>query len=377
VSISDTGIGIPEDKLSQLFDSFSQVDASNTRKYGGTGLGLSIAKKLSELMGGSIAVSSELGKGSCFSFDITLRKSQESQAVIPDVDLKNVNMLIVDDNSTNREVLRGQLTHWGAKVTEAINGVDALSLCEKQMTKTPFDIAIIDMQMPEMDGADLGKRFRSNSTYDNMKMVMMTSISNRGDADLFAKIGFNAYFPKPATTTDLFYALSILTTGGEVETQATPLVTSHYVKSLKNNEAEKTTKDIWPNDTRILLVEDNRVNQLVAKGILKNLGLAIDIAANGLEAINSLKKALKLKPYTLVLMDCQMPEMDGYEATRQIRLGNAESSNTGIPIIAMTANAMQGDKEKCFEAGMSDYLAKPISPEKIKNMLTKWLVEIN
>lgn len=373
-SVEDTGIGIPEDKIALLFDSFSQVDASTTRKYGGTGLGLAIAKKLSELMGGSIKVSSEEGKGSCFEFNVLVEQSQESELVVPKVDMKSLRLLVVDDNATNREVLRGQLEHWGAAVEEADSGDAALKLCTslvEQKEKPFFDIAFLDMQMPEMDGAELSQHLKADSRFEQMKLVMMTSMSNRGDAKYFAELGFSAYFPKPATTSDLFDALSVVAGGGEVLQQAEPLVTHHYLQTLSYNE--KVSPGGWPHNTRILLVEDNRVNQMVAKGILKDLDLELDIAANGIEALDSLKVAPDDAPYTLVLMDCQMPEMDGYETSQNIRAGNAGERYRQIPIIAMTANAMQGDREKCIDAGMNDYLSKPINSERIHAKLTEWI----
>ncbi|MBE9526699.1 MAG: response regulator [Proteobacteria bacterium] len=383
--ISDTGIGIPKDKLEKLFDSFSQVDASTTRKYGGTGLGLSIAKTLCELMNGEVKVSSEEGIGSCFEFTILMDQSEQSELVMPQIDISTLNLLVVDDNRVNREVLKGQLEHWGAKVQEADSGKSTLALCQSLIDKQQdlFDIAFLDMQMPEMDGAELAKQLQSNPQFKKIKLVMMTSMLFRGDAHYFVDLGFSAYFPKPATTSDLFDALSIITDGGEALDMAEPLLTHHYTKSLHENApTNKNNKNLdkiensqpqWPLNSRILLVEDNRVNQLVAKGILKKMGLSTDIAANGLEALESLRQAEDDSPYHVVLMDCQMPEMDGYEASRQIRAAKAGSHNQEIPIIAMTANAMQGDREKCLDSGMSDYLSKPIDKLSLSKKLQKWL----
>ena len=378
-TVSDSGIGIPVDKQDQLFDSFSQVDASTTRKYGGTGLGLAICKKLCELMDGDISVHSEPGKGSCFEVNLLLEKSNQLQQIIPQVDMQALNLLIVDDNATNREVLRGQLEHWGAMVVDAKNGEEAIAVCEKriQQTDTPFfDIAFLDMQMPGMDGAELGKVLKADPRYSAMKLVIMTSIGDHSDARYFAEMGFSAYFPKPATTSDLFDALAVVTEGGDALQQARPLVTHHYLKTLVHNKNESATryrsKD-WSANTRLLLVEDNQMNQLVATGILNEYDLQADIAGNGLEALNSLQQAPQEAPYTLVLMDCQMPEMDGYEASRQIRAGKAGERYKTIPIIAMTANAMVGDREKCLDAGMSDYLSKPIDPDVFLAKLRQWL----
>jgi len=379
-SISDTGLGIPNDKISSLFDSFSQVDSSTTRKFGGTGLGLAIVKKLCNLMNGDISVTSELGKGSCFNFYITLQKSTKSQHVMPQVDLKNLKLLVVDDNKTNREVLRGQLEHWGITIFEAHDAQQALSLCENQFNNNLpfFDIGLIDMQMPYMDGAELGKHIKSDKRFATIKLIMMTSMGHLGDASYFANLGFDGYFPKPATTADLFGALSVVANGGEVLNEAEPLVTSHYLKTLiPTKNEEYSNEDLNKiKDSRILLVEDNRINQMVAKGILNKLGLNnIDIANNGVECIEKLINEKAKKGYDVVLMDCQMPEMDGYEASREIRSGKGGELNIPILIIAMTANAMADDKQKCLDAGMNDYLSKPIDSNLLIVKLIHWLLD--
>jgi len=208
-------------------------------------------------------------------------------------------------------------------------------------------------------------------------------MSDRGDAAFFADLGFDAYFPKPTTTSDLFDALAVVVDGSDALHQASPLVTHHYLQSLDGRHSPDTPASIpeqctpsntlpWPTNTRLLLVEDNRINQQVALGVLEDIGLTADVAANGLEALEALKSAPEEHPYTLILMDCQMPEMDGYIASQSIRSGNTGSQNQSIPIIAMTANAMKGDKEKCLEAGMSDYLTKPIDPYALEDMMKKW-----
>ena len=220
--ISDTGIGIPSDKITQLFDSFTQVDATTTRKYGGTGLGLAIVKQLSELMGGTVSVESRLNQGSCFTFNISLEKSDQSRLVMPSVSIEGTEILIVDDNTTNLEVLKGQLEIWGAIVTQAEDGYEALSIVEKS-SKNKFSVAILDMQMPGMNGATLGKSLAEHENTSNTKMIMMTSMSERGDAAFFAKLGFSAYFPKPATTSDLFDALTVVLDNSEALNSAQPI----------------------------------------------------------------------------------------------------------------------------------------------------------
>ncbi len=374
-SISDTGIGIAADKQADLFNSFTQVDASTTRKYGGTGLGLSIVKNLCTIMDGDVTVNSQIGKGSCFEVSLLLDKTEQSQQTIPQVNLKDLNVLIVDDNRTNLEVLRDQLEYWGVTVVEALSGPQAIAVCEErsQNTNLPFfDAALLDMQMPEMDGAELGKILRANENFSSMKLIMMTSMSHRGDAHFFAKLGFSAYFPKPATASDLFDALSLVSDGGDALLQAEPLVTHHYLQTLNHNK-DKEKLSSWPANTRLLLVEDNQVNQIVAQAMLDEMQLTSDIAANGLEALNSLQQAPEDSPYSVILMDCQMPEMDGYQASQEIRAGNAGERNKSIPIIALTANAMQGDREKCLHAGMDDYLAKPLDAGDLREKLNKWL----
>ncbi len=380
-TITDTGIGIPQDKIAGLFDSFTQVDASTTRKYGGSGLGLAIVKKLCKLMGGDVEVSSELGKGSCFKLNILLDKSELSQQVLPKVKTHLLNLLIVDDNATNRAVLSGQLEHWGASVTEANDGAQALRVCEEHQrdaSKPFFDIAFLDMQMPGMDGATLGKKLKADTRFQGMKLVMMTSTVGRGDASFFAEQGFHAYLTKPVTTSDLFDALAVVADDGEALAQANPLVTHHYLQALKDEEDSESEVDYqgckWPESTRILLVEDNHVNQEVAKGIMHGFGLTADVADNGVEAISLLQASPEREPYNLILMDCQMPKMDGYEATGQIRAGKAGKRYQSIAIVAMTANAMKGDRSKCLAAGMSDYLSKPVEPELLLDKLQLWLM---
>ncbi len=376
--IQDSGIGIPQEKISSLFDSFSQVDASTTRKYGGTGLGLSICKQLSELMGGDIVVSSEFGQGSCFTFNICIETSNNSQKVMPHVDISKLSLLIVDDNATNREVLHGQLAHWGIAVTEADSGAAALQLCQQLIDDEQplFDVAFLDMQMPEMDGEVLGSKLHAHPMFSSIKLIMMTSISSIHEASYFHQIGFHGFFPKPTTTSDLFNVLNVVMSDEYQLSHDGTIITHDYLSTLKPNQSviEKVMSDeLETSHFRLLLVEDNITNQLVAQGVLANFGLHTDVAANGLEALQSIAMAPDDSMYDLIFMDCQMPEMDGYEATKQIRAGKAGVKNSNIPIIAMTANAMQGDREICIAAGMNDYLSKPIEPDKLLIKLNQWL----
>ncbi|NOQ17184.1 MAG: response regulator [Methyloprofundus sp.] len=377
-SIIDTGIGIPADKQATLFDFFTQGDASTTRQYGGTGLGLAIVKKLCALMGGTITVISELNIGSCFEVNVLLTKSGQAQQLIPQVDIQNLNILLVDDNVTSCEILSGQLEHWGASVESAVSGQDALLLCAQRAesaAKTYFDIAFLDLKMPEMDGVELAKKIKADDRFQSMKLIMMTQVNTHVDTHFFSELGISAYFSKPATSYDLFAALSTIAGDNYIQqmnVQQYQLETAS--QQVSKVEAHTKVQTVWPENSRVLLVDDNKINQLVAKEMLKIFGIHSDIAANGLQALQCLQQAPENAPYSLVLMDCQMPEMDGYEATRAIRAGKAGMRNQLIPIVATTANAMQGDREKCLQAGMNDYLAKPIEVGVLKETLRHWLV---
>jgi len=379
-SVRDSGIGIPKDKIGLLFDKFSQVDASTTRQYGGTGLGLAISKQLAELMNGEAGVNSEEGKGSEFWFTARLGKQAEDAYIkktLP-ADLQNVRVLIVDDNATNREILSTRMAFWGMSPTEAMDGPGALRILYKALDENdPFRIAVIDMQMPGMDGETLGGIIQTDNRLNDTRMVVMTSLGMRGDAKRLEEIGFAAYTTKPIRHQELKAVLSLVL-GDRDKSTLRSIATRHMAREIRNLFAGCKA--------RILLAEDNITNQQVALGILKRLGLRVDVVANGLEAL----KALETLPYDLVLMDVQMPEMDGLEATKRIRnyeLGitnkaQADASSSlfvirnssfVIPIIAMTANAMQGDRERCMEAGMNDYISKPISPQTLADVLEKWL----
>ncbi|TMP27749.1 hybrid sensor histidine kinase/response regulator [Pseudoalteromonas rubra] len=375
-AITDTGIGIPKAKSAALFDSFSQVDSSTTRKYGGTGLGLAIVRKLCQLMGGDVWVESVEGEGSTFKFKLMLEKSAQSKQILPDLDMSKLELLVVDDNQTNRTVLGQQLRHWGAQVFESSSGIAALAECEKRFhdgQRKMFDIALLDMQMPNMDGAQLGKTIKEDKRFKGIKLIMMTSIGHQGDASYFADLGFSGYFPKPATTEDLFNALSVVADDGEALANAKPLVTTHYLKSMKDPHQD-TTRVKWAPKPRILLAEDNQVNQIVTVSMLQKLDIEyVDVVGDGNEALRNLREYQHSEGYSLVLMDCQMPEMDGFHATKAIRKGQAGKSNMDITIVALTANAMVGDEKKCLEAGMNDYLSKPVSIEALLSCLKKHL----
>ena len=371
-SISDTGIGIPIEKQYKLFKTFSQVDASTTRKYGGTGLGLTIAKRLCELMGGDIHVRSDAGKGSCFELDILLEKSTESKTVEPEKNLNDFKFLIVDGNASYRKVLCKQFQQWGADVDIADNGMHAIEKCQalaEGVDGTYFDIVFIEMHMQDMDGIELGKLLREDARYNKTKLVMMTSMSIHGDTHRLADFGFSAHFPKPATKSDLLNALKVLNDDSNV------VLNKEADSMLSQGMFEETEQDnnAWTEDTRVLLVEDNEVNQLVAMATLDSIGVTTVVANNGIEALEELKGTNSDKRFSLIFMDCQMPKMDGFEASRKIRAGEAGNENIPIPIIALTANAMKEDKERCLAAGMDDYLSKPFEQEQIEQKLIEWL----
>ncbi len=357
-SIKDTGIGIPGDKQA-LFQKFTQADASTTRKYGGTGLGLAISKQLAEMMGGEIGVESEEGQGSEFWFTARFaRQAERVHEVTLPAEIRGVHILVVDDNATNREVLMAQFAAWGVRSEEAPNGPTALqALYLARDAGDPFQIAILDMQMPGMDGAALGRAIKVDETLKDTRLMLMSSLGQRGDARQMEEIGFAAYLTKPARREELFGCLSTVLAGTAVAQQATPIVTRHTIREMRRGVF------------RILLAEDNITNQMVAIGMLKKFGLRADAVANGAEAV----KALETLPYDLVLMDMQMPVMDGMQATQQIRDPKTAVLNHHIPIIAMTAHAMQGDREKFLNAGMNDYVSKPVSPQTLADALNKWL----
>ncbi|MBP0017449.1 MAG: response regulator [Cyanobacteria bacterium SBLK] len=356
-AVKDTGIGIPRDRLNRLFKPFSQVDASTTRKFGGTGLGLAISKRLTELMGGTMWVESEEGRGSIFLFTIVAPVATSDNSGIKG-QLQDKRLLIVDDNATNRKVLTLQAQSFGMVSRAAASGEEALALLK---TAERFDVAILDMQMPEMDGLMLARRIRQLPVGGALPLVMLTSIGQLdGDRDL-SEINFSAYLNKPIKQSQLYNILVNLLIPQSLST-GEPTLSSSQFDSLLSEQIP----------LKILLAEDNVVNQKVALNILKKLGYRADVAANGLEVL----EALKRQPYDVVLMDVQMPDMDGLEATQHLRnmegQGALGSDRQPTIVIAMTANAMQGDREACLEAGMDDYISKPIRINALVEALKKY-----
>ncbi len=365
-SVRDTGIGIPAEKICLLFEKFSQVDASTTRKFGGTGLGLAISKQLVEMMDGEIGVNSEAGRGSEFWFSVRFEKQSEAEqgSTTTPPELHGVRALIVDDNATNREILVTQMASWGMRAFAVKGGPEAIrALVNAVDEKDPFRVAVIDMQMPSMDGEELGCTITGDSRLKDTRKIMMTSLGVRGDARRFAEMGFDAYLTKPARRLELRSVLfQVLEEHDEASSKMTRLVTRHTALEALNLFAGC--------NARILLAEDNLTNQRVAMGFLKKLGLSADAVTDGTEVL----KALASLPYDLVLMDVQMPLMDGLETTRQIRNPQSDVHNHEIPVVAMTAHAIQGDRERCLEAGMNGYVSKPLSLISLAEALEPWIV---
>jgi len=388
-TIRDTGIGIPEDKIGLLFDKFSQVDTSITRKFGGTGLGLAISKQLAALMGGEVGVRSTPGKGSEFWFTVRLTLQTARSCDVPRMveDLAGVRVLVVDDNAASLEILTRQFTSWGMRPLEFADGRTALEAATAAHDRgEPFDVAVLDFQMPTMDGGELGRRLKADPRTRDIRLIVLTALGRPGDAQMFADLGFAAYLNKPVRQAELRDTLALVLADTGERSASQPTITRHLAREFQSRRATSPQFS-----GRILLAEDNPVNQQVALGMLKKFGLRADAVANGLEALHALKHI----PYDLVLMDVMMPEMDGLEATRAIRKdeggrrkdegSSADSSELPpssfrlhpflrrLPVIAMTAGALKEDQERCFEAGMDDYLAKPVNPEELARVLEKWL----
>ncbi|MEO7275030.1 MAG: response regulator [Vicinamibacterales bacterium] len=352
--VRDTGIGISESQQRRLFEAFTQADGSTTRRYGGTGLGLAISKRLVTLMNGEIGLHSEPGVGSTFWFTATFpRPSANAVIAAPEpVSLSGRHALIVDDNATNRRILRGQLQIWGMSSVEVIGGREALAALRNATRR--FDVVILDQQMPDMDGLMLAAEMQRDPALAALPRLMLTSLGEFVDRSVLTKVGIAECVVKPARQGRLRDCLGRL------------LAVSAAPSPVK---AVRTSPAVTPLNARILVAEDNEINRRVAALQLRQIGCTADTVANGVEAV----AALATIPYDLVLMDCQMPEMDGYEATRLIRRREGQGLGPRLPIIAMTANALAGDREVCLEAGMDDYLTKPIEPAELYAVLARWL----
>jgi two-component system, sensor histidine kinase and response regulator len=360
-AIRDTGIGIPQDRLNTLFRPFSQVDASTTRKFGGTGLGLSIVRRLAVMMAGEAGVETEEGIGSTFWFTARFEVAQRAYFPLRSMPsaLEGRRVLVVDDNATNRKVLTAQLKRCGIDPVSVSSAAEALvAMREAEQAGTAYEVALVDHQMPVCDGAELGRCINSDATLKSTRLLLLTSSGQRGEGETFADLGFAGYLLKPVVQRDLTDCLTLLlaSSAASWHTRTQPIVTRHHVRALRGREKR-----------RILLAEDNAVNEKVACRTLEALGYRVEPVHDGRAAV----AAWETGRYDLILMDCQMPIMDGYEATREIR--RREQGERRIPIVALTAHAMKGDDLVCREAGMDDYLTKPIDRERLEACIQRFL----
>ena len=364
ISVTDTGIGIAADKHAQLFESFTQADASTTRKYGGTGLGLSICQQLVDLMGGRIDVESELGKGANFHFTVDLPIPAE-QPILERSSLQGKRVLVVDDHSINLQVLSRLLEHFGMNVSMALNHIQAMETLESaaKMGK-PIEITILDYLMPEVDGKELGKRIIANEAIPPCPLVLYSSAARKGEASSFEAIGFRGYLAKPTYSDILRETLEcVLGEFDNANGKSFKIITRHAIA-----EDNKPWEQFDFSGQRVLLAEDNPINRKVAVSMLQKQGFEVIIANDGQQAVDHIKH----QDFDVVLMDCQMPVKDGYEATAEIIEWQA-GEQISTPIIALTANAMEADREKCLAAGMRDFIAKPFSRDSLFTVLNQWI----
>ncbi len=359
--ITDTGIGIPKEQQENIFEAFTQADGAVTRKFGGTGLGLAISKNLANLMGGEIGLCSSKDKGSTFWFTakFTKQQSHDSNIAPQTVEgIRGLRVLVVDDNAVNRRVVGNMLKSWNCRHHEAVNAEEGFScLYDAAKRNEPYRIAILDIKMPGMDGETMGEMVRADEKLQETKVILMSAHGIRGDAERLTNKGFSAYLPKPIRRQTLYDCLTLITsTPPALNTEMhSSIITRHTVAEVRRRRI------------RILVVDDNETNLILAGTILQNLGFKIHEAYDGEQALDQIKTT----KFDLVLMDCQMPILDGYAATKKIR-GLQSPANT-VPIVAMTANAMKGDRDKCLEAGMDDYISKPIEPQNLADIVCKWL----
>jgi signal transduction histidine kinase/CheY-like chemotaxis protein len=359
VDVLDTGIGMPPNAPTRLFCSFSQVDSSTTRRFGGTGLGLAISKQLAELMGGTVGVESELGRGSTFWFTVALQRCHASEGAAPDdatSSLAGKRALIVDDNDMNRRSLLQLLADWGMTPVEAHSAARALELLRPDAGGEPWDVALLDFPIPNGTALQLARMIRDQPSTRELPLVMLTSSLEREQRAEFEELGFAAVLHKPVRHSTLLRVLAGL------QQPAAPLIRPVEPPSMAVPAAPGRRS------ARILIAEDNVVNQALARRVVEKLGHHADVVGNGREALDALMRI----GYDLVLMDGQMPELDGYEATVELRR-REQSTGRHVPIVALTANAIEGERQRCLSVGMDDYLSKPVKPTDIARVLERWL----
>jgi PAS domain S-box-containing protein len=369
-SVEDTGIGIPADRLEAIFEKFTQADAATTRKYGGTGLGLAISRQLVELMQGRIGVESVAGQGSTFWMALPLPVDADARPLrAPDAVLTGVRALIVEPDATSRHVLTEQLEGRGLRSSAVASGEEALAeLGNAEWLGDPYGMVLLTAELPDMEGETLGRLIKADARLHTTVLLYFTTQGRPGDGRRIYDCGFAAYLLKPCRQDDLQDALALAWETRAAETPI-PLITRHSLAEGRAAEQPASAPSVPERATpaRVLLVEDNVVNQKLAIRLLEKLGCQVEVAANGREGV----ERLAARSYDLVFMDCQMPEVDGYEATRQVRA--SETPMAQVPIVAMTANAMRGDREKCLESGMDDYITKPIRTDALASALRRWL----
>jgi len=352
--VADTGVGIPAEALPKLFNPFTQADDSTSREYGGTGLGLSICRQLTQLMGGDITVSSVLGEGTEFVFTVRLRASDEPESVDILDDLGGLRILVVDDNSTNRRIVRHHVESWGGECVEAPGGLEGIAELERAVeASAPFALAIIDMAMPGMNGLELATEMAA-SAHPRLGILMLTSVGAGLEDEVRETTGIARSMAKPVRPRELRRAVFELLGRGDVP-------------PLRSRTWTAMVEGAWPSRLRILVADDNSINQKVALAQLARLDLQADTAANGVEAVDAFAR----RPYDLVLMDCHMPVMDGFQASTTIRA--AEPEGRRVPIVAVTADALSGTRDKCLAAGMDDILIKPFTARDLVAILGRWL----
>ncbi len=376
VEVKDSGIGIPPEAQKRLFQAFSQADGSTTRKYGGTGLGLAICKQLVTMMHGQIGVNSEPGKGSTFWFTVQLEKQPgDARTPSPNPTLEGARILVVDDNNTFLKVMSDQAQAWHMRAAIANNAGVALNELQAGGAADPFHVVVIDLRMPGMDGLALARAIRADWQLPQPRLILLTPLDQQLDAAGMTANAIEACLVKPIKQARflecLVKVLSAAAPQRAAVTRSDSATTPAHAAPPNAATASAAGSVQTPGGIRILLADDHNINQKVAIGMLEEIGYTADIASNGVEVLAALERA----PYDLILMDCQMPEMDGYEATRRIRQREQQAPNDGrrtIRIVAMTANAMQGDREKCLAAGMDDYISKPVEEESLKAAIDRW-----